>query len=483
MTRTRRAVSALLLAVLGTVASVLLGEGILRAIDYKLSPVVFLVPDKMSPGDYTAGLRDERISATEPVAVWDERKLWRLNHAASRALSPEGFRREPRTAGPASYVVAAVGDSNTIGPLHRADHWPGLLQQLAARGGRPETVAVNAGVYGYSSFQGLERLADVLAEHPALVLLSFGINDATPARATDAERAAAVEFLRPWAGWRLAPVVGYALWWAQGKNRGPLHTFRVPVDDYRANLVSLVDRSRAAGAVPVLLTRPFYGRSEESTGWMKLVPRYNEVTRDVAGAARVPLVDAAAEFDCAVDLFDDTSHFNAVGNARMAEFVLGTLAEARVFEGVSLPARGLAVDLAAQGDRPRELGPGFWPREDWSDGRSGRWTAARATVRLQGRPEASKLQVDLSFAHPGGLTVGRVEVDGRTRWQFSERNGRVRRDLDLEPGEPRSRIDLVVENPFVPAAVDEASHDERRLGLFAHFVGIRAVAARRGKAS
>lgn len=84
---------------------------------------------------------------------------------------------------PQSFRIVAFGDSMTeCAALAPPRRWPALLQRrlkLAFPGVRFEVV--NAGVGGNTSREGLARLAsDVLARQPALTLVQFGGNDATP---------------------------------------------------------------------------------------------------------------------------------------------------------------------------------------------------------------------------------------------------------------------------------------------------------------
>src|SRR4030095_3444109 len=59
-------------------------------------------------------------------------------------------------------------------------------QRLFDQTGASVTV-VNAGVYGYSAFQGLERFKEALPLQPDMALISFGGNDAHLVAASDSE--------------------------------------------------------------------------------------------------------------------------------------------------------------------------------------------------------------------------------------------------------------------------------------------------------
>ena len=81
-----------------------------------------------------------------------------------------------RVAGPRPAIVC-FGDSLTAGfGVDPGKAYPDLLQQELDRRGYRYRV-VNLGVSGDSTQDGLERLPQVLAEKPRIVVLEFGAND------------------------------------------------------------------------------------------------------------------------------------------------------------------------------------------------------------------------------------------------------------------------------------------------------------------
>lgn len=110
--------------------------------------------------------------------------------------------------------------------------------------------------------------------------------------------------------------------------------------DFRDYLRTYIDETRAAGAVPILIT-PMYRRKFDAQGNIKdnLKP-YADAMKKVAAEKKVPLVDLqtaseelylklgpekTAEFANAAD---DRTHFNAKGAQAMAELVMARLPEA-----------------------------------------------------------------------------------------------------------------------------------------------------------
>jgi acyl-CoA thioesterase-1 len=82
--------------------------------------------------------------------------------------------RSPQSQGEARPVIVAFGDSLTAGVAGRS--YPEDLQDFLDQHGYRFRVD-NQGVSGDTTTDGLARVDNVLAVHPALVLLEFGGND------------------------------------------------------------------------------------------------------------------------------------------------------------------------------------------------------------------------------------------------------------------------------------------------------------------
>lgn len=191
--------------------------------------------------------------------------------------------------GAAPVTIVCLGDSVTGVYYHTGGQraHPEMLEiaiQLALP--RARARVVNAGISGHTTVEGLARLdRDVLGCSPALVTISFGLNDVA----------------------------------------------RVPEERFAANLESLVARCRAAGAEAVLctpntvLTTP--GRPLDT------VRRYAEVIRRVGRGLGVAVCDQfqAGESFRAEDAWawrltmSDEIHPNMDGHKRMAEALCRTI--------------------------------------------------------------------------------------------------------------------------------------------------------------
>lgn len=255
---------------------------------------------------------------SHPDLIWSPKR----SHSV---FNSQGFRGpELAAAKPRGELrVFTVGDSNTLGWAgNDGAHWPGDLARLVA-GAHPGARVVNAGVWGYASYQGLRRFRQTLAFDPDIVLVSFGSNDAHFVLQSDSDFDAASfrhsEPGRALQRFRLGELILSALDRRSRKKTelGP----RVSLDDYRANLTAMVQEGRARGVDVVLLTRPYMGPIDDPYWWKNRGADYNTATAEVAGTLGVPMVDVYSFFKGRDDLFADESHFTAEGH-RLAAAVI-----------------------------------------------------------------------------------------------------------------------------------------------------------------
>ena len=81
------------------------------------------------------------------------------------------------TAGASAQTIVCFGDSLTAGKGSApGEAFPDFLQKDLAAAGYHEKV-VNQGIAGNTTKDGLERIDEVLAVHPSVVLLELGAND------------------------------------------------------------------------------------------------------------------------------------------------------------------------------------------------------------------------------------------------------------------------------------------------------------------
>ena len=176
-------------------------------------------------------------------------------------------RRPKLSALPAGTTVLAFGDSVTYGTgADRGEDWPKLLAGLTG------WQVVNAGVSGDTAAAGTARIQALLDEHkPKLVIIEIGGND----------------FLR-----------------------------RRPADAVKRDLKTLVDASRAAGAIPLLIGVPEPSVMAVVAGKPTDSPIYAELGKE----EKIPVIsDVFSDVLSRPELCADTIHPNAAGYRRLAD--------------------------------------------------------------------------------------------------------------------------------------------------------------------
>jgi lysophospholipase L1-like esterase len=199
---------------------------------------------------------------------------------------------------PVAPRIACLGDSTTFGwGVREEEAWPALLgEQLGVE-------VLNAGVPGYSSYQGLATLDRVLALKPDVVVLAYMIRDADPASLPDSEQidpgpANPLQIQRALVSLLPTP--------APAPPAG--ETQRVPPIAYAANVDALVRRVEGSGAQALLLSFPVQeARSEHQA---VLAER----------GALSPELPAQAFFEL------DPIHLNVEGNQMLAQWLAAELA-------------------------------------------------------------------------------------------------------------------------------------------------------------
>ncbi len=154
---------------------------------------------------------------------------------------------------------------------------------------------VNAGIGGNTTAHGVDRFErDVASAAPDFVTICFGTNDFYRKNGTDPQ---------------------------------------VTPDEYRQNLQTMIDKTKALGAVPILITSPFI--TETASGGALRYPEksvnkaldvYVEVMRDVAAKTKTDLIDIHALCDdgyaTADFLSGDGVHLSPLGDKAFADAVI-----------------------------------------------------------------------------------------------------------------------------------------------------------------
>lgn len=303
--------------------SLLLAEGLLRLFGYHYAPLAIKRQAGMDRRQYH--LFEDQSFSYDPETIWAPKK----RHDIFNALGYRG-RDLPPDKGRGELRILAVGDSNTLGwPGPEGANWPADLEQQARARGVP-AVVVNAGVWGYSSYQGVPRLRRALELKPDIVLISFGSNDAHAVAVSDREylsrRVRISPLLDRLARWRLAELmIAVRDRLVTPEAAAPLGR-RVGLAEYRQNLAAMIRLARERQAAVVLLTRPYVGESNHPLWWKNVGADYNAATVEVASEQKAPVIDVYTAFRDRPAYFADESHFTREGHRLAAELILSQLA-------------------------------------------------------------------------------------------------------------------------------------------------------------
>lgn len=248
--------------------------------------------------------------------------------------------RGPEVGPKRGFRVLAVGNSCTFGVGVGDDEtWPARLEAIL-RGQGEDAEVINAGVPGYTSFQGLRYLDERgLALAPDLVIACFGFNDSDAwGPAGDREIAGKLRD-RAWdrALSRSSLYRGLARVIRGGKAeeggdpaKGEERAPRVAADDLYQNLVDMKALCESRGAAMMLLLWPYRKQIREG------VDRPVVFQPAILGAgadARIPVIDLIGPFLAAGDrVYLDHIHAGPAGLEIVAEQIASAMAMARVRE-------------------------------------------------------------------------------------------------------------------------------------------------------
>lgn len=317
MTRTQQLAANLSLAAGSLALAVVTAELALNVAGYEYSPMS--ITDKTGRDDRGRYLFNDANFINDPELIWRPK-------AGTSVFNSQGFRGRDLPAAKADreYRIFTVGDSNTLGWAgETGPNWPAMLERLV-RQHQPGASVTNAGVWGYSSFQGLRRFRQVLAYSPDMVLVSFGSNDAHHVKVPDRKFAASAFrdnrlgrlMNRFRVGQALISFTDIAM--ALG-SREPRP--RVSLPEYRAHLEEMIRLGSRGQVRVILLTRPFVGENHDPLWWKNFGPQYNAATVQVAEQESVPVIDIYTLFKDDESYFADESHFTGAGHERAARLI------------------------------------------------------------------------------------------------------------------------------------------------------------------
>ena len=317
----------ILLVVFSLFIAIIISEAFLRLVDYSYTPLDIKVMGNVHDWRFQHSFKDDHF-IYDPNLIWRPKK----NHSV---FNSQGYRGKELSIkkDENEFRIFAIGDSNTLGWAGKdGPNWPMYLQDLLTN--RDKTFSViNAGVWGYSSYQGVERLKESLFLKPDLVLISFGVNDAHLVEVSDADFTRTnADFIKTKLSsykpflykFKIGQVVlaflGKVMSPKKGSGKDEL-VHRVSVDEYKDNLIRMIEISKKNNITCILLTRPFIGESPNKLWWKNFAPDYVKATIEVGQNYDAPVIDLYSQFKDKEEYFADESHFNEKGHRLAAKIV------------------------------------------------------------------------------------------------------------------------------------------------------------------
>lgn len=320
-----------MLSFVTVVAFFLVAEGMLRVAGFQI------VQD-VEHMEFTFPIDEYNTNSPEPFLRRDPELFWRpqpnvVGHNSIGFYGPEFTVEKPAGV----LRIVCLGDSCThFGPISYPDMLRAYLEKVAP--GKFEVI--NAGVIGYTSFQGKKLLeTEVLAWKPDIVSVYFGWNDHWLARGLQDKQQTQVE-----AGVtdglhnvRLFQLIrSLAGPGATSRDAG----MRVEPEDYRSNLAAIGQQCKTAGIQCFYLTAPHAfdlgvppylvdsGEAKNLEDLIQIHSDYNNIVREVAESGAGTLIDLDREIDQMnkPELFiDDHIHLSQTGRLYVAQRFAKTL--------------------------------------------------------------------------------------------------------------------------------------------------------------
>lgn len=230
--------------------------------------------------------------------------------------------------------ILALGDSNTAGDFMKIS-WPDILGHIFKKN-KYEINIINAGVWGYTSYQGVLRFKEMLKHKPDIVMISFGSNDAHMVPISDKNYIKSKDFYKNVIeDFKLGELSSFIHDSLTLRNKGiNLLIPRVSEDDYKNNLKSMINIAEQNRIKVVLLTRPFIGESDHELWWKNFGPQYNEIVRETAKNENILLIDIYEYFKNKELLFADEAHFTDEGHILAAEYIYKKIINSSILKDI-----------------------------------------------------------------------------------------------------------------------------------------------------
>jgi lysophospholipase L1-like esterase len=318
----------------------------------------------------------EQINQLEPYALPLPEIDYGLSpdHAEHNALGYRGAEIAlPKPAG--TVRIVAMGGSTTYGTSVRPDEtYPYYLEQVLREDyGNPNVEVINAGVFGYTSYQTLANLTFRIVElEPDVVIIYHAGNDVLPREVNPdcyrgvnpllgldpRGRVAASTFTQPLSPSALYRFVTINLGFGvnpteigsfftdanvacgDGQDYTPADLLAAnPPIYFERNLISMIGIARVHEFNLVLASWAYEEASEEAAPeWRAAVAEHNAIIRQVAAAYDAPLIDYAPQAPQQPEYWADYVHMSAAGSRHQAELFAQALVEAGLIDALDSAA-------------------------------------------------------------------------------------------------------------------------------------------------
>ena len=287
---------------------------------------------------FTFPIDDYNSNQPQPFLKRDPQLFWKptpnvLDHNSQGFYGPEFSIEKPA----GKFRIVCLGDSCThFGP----ETYPDMLRAILEKKAPGKFEVINAGVIGYTSFQGRRLWETKVSDwSPDLVTVYFGWNDHWLSIGLEDKEQIASEpsTAMRWLG--SSRVFQFARWLKSGTGTRSSR-MRVELPDYKDNLTTIQSQCKSKAVKTIFLTAPhafnlgippYLLTSGEIANPDDLIPlhnQYNAAVREVAKATQSTLLDTAQEMESMnkQELFiEDHIHLSESGRAYVANRLMETL--------------------------------------------------------------------------------------------------------------------------------------------------------------
>jgi lysophospholipase L1-like esterase len=309
----------------GIFLACLIAEAYLGFSGYSYSPLKIEDPRRKIDGlgrvDWrTHNEKEDDFFIADAFLLWRPKKNYKNFFNSMGLRGPEIKKRK----GKDDYYIFALGDSNTLGQRDNPG-WVEYLNEIMTEK-RPGARVINAGVWGYSSLQVLERLKEVMRYEPDAVLISCCSNDARMVTISDREYMGSKRRLKsPVSALKISQLFFALSDRLLMKRRGSDLIPRVSLREYSSNLEDMLSLVKKNRVDVILITRPFIGKPAHPLEYRNFCRNYNEITKEIADKHRIPLVDFYSFFENRKRSFADDCHFSEEGHKLASGIIADTL--------------------------------------------------------------------------------------------------------------------------------------------------------------